>query len=140
MHAKWMRWYGILAVVLLIAPMVVVAQEPSREPRRGNARGWPRGEIHVTNDWHDDVKVTMWSGRRERIGEWILQPGASALLEVDGESIKVRPGYKIKVGDDWGWVNVGEVGQFHDGIWSVSVRDIWQATHRKCPGVPDWKG
>ena len=47
------------------------------------------------------MKVTVWSHHRERIGEWIIASGQPAVFEVDGERIKVRPGYKIKVGDDW---------------------------------------
>ena len=140
MYGKWMRWCGMLAVVLWLTPMVVVAQGQLREPRWGLARGWPRGEIQVMNDWQDAVRVSMWSGRRERIGDWLISPGDEAVLEVDGERIKVRPGYKIKVGDNWGWVDVGEVGQFQRGTWYVSVRTIWRATHRERPGVPDWKG
>ena len=139
-HMQWRHVYGILAVMLVIAPLVVVAQDDRREPRGGHTRGWPRGEIAVINDWQDDVKVSLWSGRRERIGDWILRPGEQAGLEVEGERIKVRPGYKIKVGEDWGWVNVGEVGQFQQGTWYVSVRDVWRATHRERWGVPDWKG
>ena len=45
--------------------------------------------------------------------------------------IRVRPNYKIKVGDDWGWVDVGQVGQFQNGRWYVNVRDVWQATHNR---------
>ena len=140
MYGKWMRVCGMLAVMLMIAPLLAMAQNDRPEPRWGSARGWPRGEIHVMNDWQDAVRVTMWSGRRERIGDWIISPGDQTMLEVDGERIRVRPGYKIKVGDDWGWVDVGEVGQFQQGTWYVSVRDVWRATHRERRGVPDWKG
>ena len=140
MYGKWMRWCGMLAVILFIAPMVVVAQGQPREPRWGPARGWPRGEISVMNDWQDEVRVSMWSSRRERIGDWLIRPGDQAVLEVDGERIRVRPGYKIKVGEDWGWVDVGDVGQFQQGTWYVSIRTIWRATHHERPGVPDWKG
>jgi hypothetical protein len=139
MDVKWIRGCGMLAVVLLIVSMVVMAQGQPHEPRWEYARGWPRGEIQVTNDWQDDVKVSMWSSRRERIGEWIITPGAHAVLEENGVQIKVRPHYKIKVGEDWGWVDVGDVGQFHQGIWYVSVRNVWRATHRERPGIPDWK-
>jgi len=66
----------------------------------------------------------MWSSRRERIGDWIIRPGDNAVLEVDGERIRVRPSYKVTVGDDWGWVDIGEVGQFQQGTWYVSVRTI----------------
>ncbi len=79
----------------------------------------PRGLLEVINDWQDEVKVTVWSHHRERI--------------------KVRPHYKIKVGEDWGWVDVGQVGEFQNGVWYVRVRDIWRATHGRHSGVPDWK-
>ncbi len=139
MDVKWMRWCGMLAVVLVLALMVVIAQGQPREPRREYTRGWLRGAIQVTNDWQEDVKVSMWSSRRERIGEWTITPGANAVLEADGVQIKVRPSYKIKVGEEWGWVDVGDVGQFQQGTWYVSVRNVWRATHREHPGVPDWK-
>ena len=140
MDATWMQRCAMLAVLLVIAPMTVLAQDYPREPRWGSARGWPRGDISVLNDWQDAVRVSLWSGRRERIGDWIMSPGDQAVLEIEGERIKVRPGYKIKVGEDWGWVDVGEVGQFQQGTWYVSVRHVWRATHREHRGGPDWKG
>ena len=89
MPAKWIQWWSMLAVMLVIAPMIVAAPDSRREPRWGSARGWPRGDIQVLNDWQDAVRVSMWSGRRERIGDWIISPGEQAVLEVDGERIKV---------------------------------------------------
>lgn len=146
MQAKWIRVYGMLAVLLCVAPILVVAQSDSRRfrPERGReepGRDWPRGEIQVTNDWENDVKVTVWTHRRERIsGHWMLEPGVTTVLAVDGDRIRVRPTYKIKVGDDWGWVDIGEVGQFSWGTWYVNVRDVWRATHQgRGRGVPDWK-
>jgi len=142
MQRTWMRWGSMLAIVLFISP-IVVAQDQLREPRWGSTRGWPRGAIYVMNDWQDDVKVSMWSGRREWIGAWVIRPGDRTVLEVDGQQIKVRPNYKIKVGEEWGWVDVGQVGQFQQGTWYVSVRDIWRATHGPRQGdraeVPDWR-
>jgi len=148
MHSKWIRSWGILAIALFIAPILVIAQNgpprggPEYGPPRGGpeySREGPRGEIQVTNDWRDAVNVTMWTHRRERIGEgWTLRPGISAFLDVDGERIKVRPSYKIKVGEDWGWVNLGDVGRFRRGVWYVSVRDVWRATHQG-GDVPDWR-
>jgi hypothetical protein len=51
------------------------------------------------------------------------------VLQERSQRIKVRPTYKIKVGDDWGWVDVAQVGQFQNGTWYVNVWDVWQATH-----------
>jgi hypothetical protein len=135
MDVKWMR---MLAVVLVLAPLLAFAQDYPRAPRWEHPRGGPRGAIYVTNDWQDDVLVSMWSSRRERIGAWIIPPGAHAVLESDGVQIKVRPSYKIKVGEEWGWVDVGDVGQFQQGTWYVSVRNVWRATHRERLGGPDW--
>ena len=61
------------------------------------------------------------------------------MLEADGVRIKVRPRDKIKLGEEWGWVDVEDVDQFHQGPWYVSVRNVWRATHRERPAVPDWK-
>jgi hypothetical protein len=99
--------------------------------------------LEVINDWQDEVRVTIWSHRRERIGEWVVRPGTINTFEESGQRIKVRPHYKIKVGEDWGWVDVGQVGEFHNGVWFVRVRDIWRATHgarqRDRADVPDWR-
>ena len=65
---KRIQLCGLLAVMLVIAPMAVLAQDFSRQPLWGHARGWPRGEIQVVNDWQDAVRISMWSSRRERIG------------------------------------------------------------------------
>jgi hypothetical protein len=152
MHLKRMEWYGILAVILLFTPCLAMAQpqwpipphwplfpnEPRHRPPEHFADE-PRGPLEVINDWQDEVNVTVWSHHRERIGEWSIPAGQTVLFEVDGERIKVRPHYKIKVGDDWGWVDVGQVGEFQNGLWYVRVRDLWRATHGRRPTVPDWK-
>lgn len=132
MHLKWKGLLSLLVVGLLAIPMMVMAQDYIDRDRGG------RGPIEVTNDWRNEVQVTMWTHRRERIGEsWSLDPGDVAFLAVGSSRIKVRPNYKIKVGNDWGWVDVGEVGEFQDGVWYVNVRDVWRATHRDRPGGRD---
>ena len=139
MYAKWMRQWGLIAGVLLLAPLLAVAQPRPREarsdrsPEQYSRADRSRGEIHVINDWRDDVNLSMWSDNRERIGEWTIRPGENVVLQEQGERIKVRPNYKIKVGEDWGWVDVGEVAQFQNGVWQVTVRNVWQATHRDRP-------
>jgi len=132
MPVKWIRAWGILAVVLLVAPLVVLAQEG----RRGD-----RGDIQVTNDWDNTVKVTLWKQRGEQISRrsWTIAPGQSTILgDEGGRSIRVRADDKIKVGEDWGRVDIGAVGQLQSSLWNVSVRHVWQATHerRGRPGLP----
>jgi hypothetical protein len=132
MSVKWIRAWGILAVVLLVAPLVVLAQEG----RRGD-----RGDIQVTNDWDNTVKVTLWKQRGEQISRrsWTIAPGQSAVLgDEGGRSVRVRADDKIKVGEDWGRVDIRAVGQLQSGIWNVSVRNVWRATHerRGRPGLP----
>ena len=138
-----MRLGGIFVVVLLIAPFLAVAQGQYRAERYGNAPDRPRGAIQVNNDWRDQVSVSMWSNDRERIGEWVVRSGERVVLEEGRRSIRVRPSYKIKIGEDWGWVDVGQVGEFHNGVWYVRIRDIWRATHgarqRDRVDVPDWR-
>jgi hypothetical protein len=131
MHTKSMKLVGMLAVALLFTPLLAVAQVQYREPRLTQSYDQARGPIQVVNDWRDVVNVSMWSERRERIGAWVVRPGERALLGEARRPIRVRPTYKIKVGDDWGWVDVGQVGQFQNGTWYVNVRDVWQATHNR---------
>ena len=109
---KMIKMLTLLATVLLAAPGGAIAQDRYSQPQPERSRDQPRGQIQITNDWRDTVNVTMWTHRRERIGEsWQIDSGETALLAVDGARIKVRPNYKIKVGDDWGWVNLGTVGE-----------------------------
>jgi hypothetical protein len=144
----------ILMTTLFLVPPGAVAQDDFSPYGPERSRDWHRGEIQVTNDWRDPVKVTMWTHQRERIGDyWMIEPGESAFLAIDEDRIRVRPNYKIKVGKDWGWVDLESVGQFHRGAWYVNVRDIWRATHPRGDGrrsgwdsdedededVPDWR-
>ena len=139
MYATWMKRWGIVAVVLVLAPLLAVAQprpreaRPDRSPEQYSRADRSRGEIHVVNDWRDDVSLSMWSDNRERIGEWTIRPGENVVLQEHGERLQVRPNYKMKVGEDWGWVDVGQVAQFQNGVWQVTVRNVWQATHRDRP-------
>lgn len=95
-----------------------------------------RPEIHVTNDWRDLVRITLWKERGERVSkrEWLLESGESAYLaNEDGRRLHVSGSDKIKVGEDWGRVRIEDVGYLRDGVWRVNVRDIWQATHQDRP-------
>ena len=129
MQTKSMKLVGILAMVLVLMPLLAVAQVPYREPRLARNADQARGPIQVINDWRDVVNVSMWSESRQQLGAWVIRPGERAVLGKARHPIRVRPTYKIKVGDDWGWVDVGQVGQFRNGTWYVNVRDVWQATH-----------
>jgi len=119
----------MLAVVMVIAPLMALAQTRAREARPTNQSERSRGTVEVINDWRDDVNLSMWTDQRQRIGEWSIRPGEQVVLQESGESVRARPNYKIKAGQDWGWVNIEQVGQFRNGTWYVNVRDIWQATH-----------
>jgi len=147
---------SIVAVVLVLTPLIALAQIQihlpqgwpsfSDEPRSPHPEHYgdePRGLLEVINDWQEQVAIPVWSNQRERIRECVVSPGTMNTFEEGGRRIKVRPHYKIKVGDDWGWVDVGHVGQFQNGIWYVRVRDIWRATHgarqRDRAEVPDWR-
>src|SRR5215217_1559250 len=105
MTRKLLGWYSVVAIAFLIAPLVVVAQEG----RRGD-----RGDIQVINDWDNTVRVTLWKQRGEQISRrsWTIPRGQSVVLgDEGGRSIRVRADDKIKVGEDWGRVDIGAVGQ-----------------------------
>jgi hypothetical protein len=139
MYAKWMKQWGLVAGVLVLAPLLAVAQPRPREARPNRSTDQysrsdrSRGDMQVVNDWRDEVSLSLWSDNRERIGEWTIRPGENVLLQEHGERLQVRPNYKMKVGEDWGWVDVGQVAQFQNGTWYVTVRNVWQATHRDRP-------
>ncbi len=121
----WMRLGGILAILLVTAPMLVFAQGYNRD------RAMQRSPIQIDNNWRDSVHITVWTDRGEELGGgWQFGLGESAFLAVGERKIKVRPNYQIKVGDDWGRVNVRNVGRFQNGVWYVNVRDLWRTTHR----------
>ena len=84
-----------------------------------------RGPIGVTNDWRDEVQITMWTHRREQIGgSWTIDPGTPPSwrsMEAGSRSGRVT---RSRLGNDWGWVNVGQVGHFQDGVWYVNVRCV----------------
>jgi len=155
MPRKWIGWYGVLAVALWCIPLFASAQMQiplppgwppfPEEPRPAPPEHYgdePRGLLEIINNWGYVVRITVWSNQRERIGEWVAQSAQTTTFEEGGQRIKVRPHYKIQVGEDWGWVDVGQVGQFHNGVWYVRVGDIWRATHgvrqRDRAAVPDW--
>ncbi|RUQ31210.1 MAG: hypothetical protein EKK68_08695 [Candidatus Competibacteraceae bacterium] len=121
----WIRLGGILTVLLVTTPILAVAQGYGRD------RATERGPIQIDNNWRDSVHITVWTDRGEELGGgWQFSSGESAFLAVGERKIKVRPNYQIKVGDDWGRVNVGNVGRFQNGVWYVNVRDLWRTTHR----------
>ena len=39
----------------------------------------------------------------------------------------------MTMGDDKRWVEVGQVGQFQNGVWCVNIRNVWAATHQDRP-------
>ena len=136
MHAKWMRLWGMVAVVLLLAPLMAVAQYGSREvhPYGSSDRSREsRGEIQVVNDLREEVSLSMSSGNRELLGEWSIRPGEHVVLQERGERIRVHPNDKMKIGDNGQWVEVDRVGQFQNGVWRVDMRDVWAATHQDRP-------
>jgi hypothetical protein len=133
MHTKWMRLWGMVAVVLLLAPLLAVAQSRAREALPDKSSDRSRGEVQVVNDWRGEITLSMRSDNQERLGEWSIRPGENVVLQERGERIRVRPNYKVTVGDSGDWVDVGKVGQFRDGIWHVNVRDVVTAAYQNHP-------
>jgi hypothetical protein len=89
--------------------------------------------VQVVNDWRGEITLSMRTDNQERLGEWSIRPGENVVLQERGERIRVRPNYKITVGDGGNWVDVGQIGQFRNGTWYVNVRDVWAATHQDRP-------
>ena len=80
MSSKGMKLWGLLVAVLVLMPLLAVAQVQYRESLQTRNYDQVRGPIQVVNDWRDVVNVSMWSDYRERIGAWTVRPGERALL------------------------------------------------------------
>ena len=133
MHTTWMRLWGMVAVVLLLAPLLAVGQPRPREARQDRSADRSRGEVQVINDWRDAINLSMRSDNQERLGEWSIRPGEQVVLQERGERLRIRPNYKITVGDDGDWVDVEQVGQFQNGTWYVNVRNVRAAIQQDRP-------
>jgi hypothetical protein len=137
MHTKWMRLWGLGALILVLTPLLAVGQTRTREALPAKSSDRSRGEVQVTNDWRDEINLSMRTDNQEQLGEWSIRPGENVVLQERGERIKVRPNYKITVGDGGDWVDVGQIGQFRNGTWYVHVRDVWAAAHQDRPAGRD---
>ena len=137
MYTKWMRLWGLVALILVLTPLLAVGQTRAREALPNKSSDRSRGEVQVTNDWRDEIVLSMRTDNQEQLGEWSIRPGEQVVLQERGERIRIRPNYKITVGDGGDWVDVGQIGQFRNGTWYVNVRDVWAATHQDRPAGRD---
>ena len=133
MHTKWMRLWGIAALILVLTPILAVGQSRAREALPAKSSDRSRGEVQVVNDWRDEITLSMRTDNQERLGEWSIRPGENVVLQKRGERIRVRPNYTTTVGDSGDWVDVGKVGQFRNGTWYVNVRDVVAAAYQNHP-------
>jgi len=133
MHTKWMRLWGLGTLILVLTPLLAVGQTRTREALPAKSSDRSRGEVQVTNDWRDEINLSMRKDNQEQLGEWSIRPGENVVLQERGERIRILPNYKITVGDGGDWVDVGKVGQFRNGTWYVNVRDVWAAAHQDRP-------
>ena len=133
MQTKWMRRWGLGALLLVLTPLLAVGQPRAREALPDRSSDRSRGEVQVVNDWRDEITLSLRTDNQERVGEWSIRPGEQVVLQERGERIRIRPNYKITVGDSGDWVDVGQVGQFRDGSWHVNVRDVVAAAYQNHP-------
>jgi len=96
--------------------------------------------VQVTNDWRDEINLSMRKDNQEQLGEWSIRPGENVVLQERGERIRILPNYKITVGDGGDWVDVGKVGQFRNGTWYVNVRDVVAVAYQNHPEGRDVRG
>ena len=137
MHSKWMRRWGLAALILVLTPILAVGQSRSREALPDRSSDRSRGEVQVTNDWRDEIILSMRTDNQEQLGDWSIRPGEQVVLQERGERIRIRPNYKITVGDGGDWVDVGKVGEFRNGTWYVNVRDVVTAAYQNYPESRD---
>ena len=133
MHTKWMSLWGLAALILVLTPLLAVGQSRAREALPDRSADRSRGEVQVTNDWRDEIVLSMRTDNQELLGDWSIRPGENVVLQERGERIRIRPNYEITVGDSGDWVDVGKVGQFRNGTWYVNVRDVVTAAYQNHP-------
>jgi len=51
MHTKWMRLWGLGALILVLTPLLAVGQTRTHEALPAKSSDRSRGEVQVTNDW-----------------------------------------------------------------------------------------
>jgi hypothetical protein len=91
MHTKWMRLWGLAALILVLTPILAVGQSRAREALPDRSSDRSRGEMQVVNDWRGEIILSMRTDNQERLGEWSLRPGENVVLQERGERIRVRP-------------------------------------------------
>ena len=133
MHTKWMRLWGLGALILVLTPLLAVGQTRAREALPAKSSDRSRGEVQVTNDWRDEITLSMRTDNQEQLGEWSIRAGENVVLQERGERIRIRSNYTITVGDGGDWVDVGKVGEFRNGTWYVNVRDVVTAAYQNHP-------
>ena len=133
MHTKWMRLWGLAALILVLTPLLAVAQSRAREALPDKSSDRSRGEVQVVNDWRGEITLSLRTDKQEQLGDWSIRPGENVVLQERGERIRIRPNYKITVGDGGDWVDVGKVGEFRNGTWYVNVRDVVTAAYQNHP-------
>ena len=56
MHTKWMRLWGLGALILVLTPLLAVGQTRTREALPAKSSDRSRGEVQVTNDGRDAIE------------------------------------------------------------------------------------
>ena len=91
-------------------------------------RHTPHGEIRVTNDTDTQVSFIISSDKYSRLS-YTLKPGANPYLLKDGVRIRVSGRDSIHVAD-WGGADIGDIANFYDGIWNLSIRQARRELRR----------
>jgi len=133
MNLKRSAIFGFYIGTSLLVPLLSTLQDlpvsAQLMPNNTSANS-ERMPIRVFNNYKDTVVLTLWTPNKEKVGTWTLPNGKSAYLNnSEGRRLRVSSLAKIKVGEEWGWVDVGQVAEQRNNTWIVDVRTIWQKTH-----------
>ena len=69
MHTKWLRLWGLAALLLVLTPLLAVGQPRAREPLPDRSSDRSRGEVQVVNDWRGEITLSLRTDNQERLGE-----------------------------------------------------------------------
>ena len=68
MHTKWLRLWGLAALLLALTPLLAVGQSRAREALPDRSSDRSRGEMQVVNDWRGEVTLSLRTDTQERLG------------------------------------------------------------------------
>ncbi|MGD0280764.1 MAG: hypothetical protein ABSB95_00205 [Dissulfurispiraceae bacterium] len=120
---KQIRIFVMVVALSFILPFAVCAQEH---------RHSHRGEIRIVNDTESQVSIYVTTEKYGRIGVFTFKPGQNSYLLYGEGNLKLRVSGNDEIEiADWGKTYIGDVAEFVDGVWNLSIRHAHHEMHHR---------